>query len=353
VTRRGRCSDVRRGRARSRHPLGGVACLVASALVAGCAADQSIFAPHGESSRPIAVLGWTLTIIALLVVLVVTVLVVVALFHRRPAPDQLGGEAAHAWAEAGERSGRRWILIGTALSTVVLLGAFVYSLRVLVGYSGGTDRATMTVRVTGYRFWWALDYLDARGRTDFTTANELHVPVGARVKIELEAGDVIHSFWVPELAGKTDLIPGQHNVMWIEADRPGRYVGQCAEFCGPSHANMRIVVFVDPPDVYAAWAARQRLPATPLPDAMRLVQARGCAACHTIAGTAAAGRAGPDLTHVGSRTTLASGILSNTPKHMAAWLSNPDSVKPAVLMPRTGVHGADLAMLVRFLEGLR
>jgi cytochrome c oxidase subunit 2 len=312
-----------------------------------------MFAPHGESSRSIALLGWTLTIIALLVVLVIAVLVVVALFHRRPAAEESAGEASYARFEAGERSGRRWILIGTALSIVVLLGAFVYSLRVLVGYSGGTDRATMTVRVTGYRFWWALEYLDAQGRTEFTTANELHVPVSTRVKLELEAGDVIHSFWVPELAGKTDLIPRQHNVMWIEADRPGRYVGQCAEFCGPSHANMRIVVFVDPPDVYAAWAARQRLPAVPVPAAMQLVQSRGCAACHTIAGTPAAGRAGPDLTHVGSRTTLASGIIPNTPENLAAWLSNPDSVKPGTLMPRTGIQAADLATLVHFLEGLR
>jgi len=338
--------DVVRRRPRGRW--GSVPAVLLAGVATGCDSATSIFAPRGESAGAIAGLGWALTITALLVVLIITVLVGVALFHRRPDSD-----AEAPIHETGESTARRWILIGTGLSTLVLLGAFLYSLHVLAETSRRTSETAMTVHITGYRFWWAIAYLDTRGRVDFTTANELHIPVGTRVRLVLSAGDVIHSFWVPELAGKTDLIPGQQNVMWIEADSAGRYLGQCAEFCGTAHANMRIVVFADSPDAYAAWAARQRTPAVATRDGLSLLESHGCAACHTIAGTQAAGRAGPDLTHVGGRTTLASGMLPNTRANLAAWLANPDSVKPGALMPGTGRSRDELDTLVRFLEGLR
>ena len=315
--------------------------------------SPTIFAPRGAAATPLAHLGWGLTILASAVVVIMSGLLLVALYRHRP--DARGNvlSASEDSLEGAERTGRRWILIGTAITTVILLGTFVWSLAVLVDYSRGTRRAAMTVRVTGYRFWWALDYLDARGAVDFTTANELHIPAGTAVRLELRAGDVIHSFWVPELSGKTDLIPGQRNAMWIEGDRPGRFVGQCAEFCGASHANMRIVVYVDPPDEYASWAARQRLPARGSAAALEVMERRGCAACHTVSGTTVRGRAGPDLTHVASRSTIAGGTVSNSAAHLRAWIARPDSVKPGALMPRTGVQGADLETLVRFLESLR
>lgn len=223
----------------------------------------------------------------------------------------------------------------------------------LLEYSGGLQGTELTVRITGYQYWWDLAYLDDSGATDFITANELHIPAGARVRLELEAGDVIHSFWVPELAGKTDLIPGQHNVMWISADEPGLYRGQCAEFCGTSHANMLIRVLAQDRAEYEQWAAAQRRPAEPDTAGLGSFQEHGCAACHRIAGTFARGDAGPDLTHVGGRATLAAGILPNTPESMARWLADPSAVKPGVLMPSTGLDGASLEEMVAFLERLR
>jgi cytochrome c oxidase subunit 2 len=165
---------------------------------------------------------------------------------------------------------------------------------------------------------------------------------------------VIHSFWVPALAGKTDLIPGQTNRMWIEADAPGVYGGACAEFCGTEHALMLIRVRAQAPADFTRWASGQRAPAADTSSAsLAIFRAHGCAACHTIAGSGAVGNAGPDLSHVGSRETLAAGAAANTPGDLARWLANPQSVKPGALMPDTQLRGTDLSALVRYLSGLK
>lgn len=307
--------------------------------------SQSIFADGGSSVHAVTMLGWVLTATACLVVVVVGVLILVALFRRRAEHQGV--------SEEGEREGRRWILLGTALSVLILLGTFVYTLAVLTHYASGLDSTRLTIRIVGYRYWWEADYLDAKGAVDFVTANEIHIPVGVPVRLELQGGDVIHSFWVPALAGKTDLVPGQTNVMWVEADAAGRYSGQCAEFCGTSHANMRIELFADRPEVFPIWVTAQRRRASPGGAAMSLFQARGCAACHAIAGTSAGGKAGPDLTHIGSRTTLAAGVLPNTSDDLARWLAAPDSVKPGTLMPNVDLTAGELSVMVAYLENLR
>lgn len=306
---------------------------------------HSVFASRGTSAHAIAALGWVLTITACVVVGVVSALLLIALFRRRAERPQVN--------EDGEHAGRRWIVIGASLSVAILLGAFVYTLTVLTGYAAGLRDPALTLRIVGYRYWWKVEYLDRRGAVDFVTANEIHIPAGERVRLLLQSGDVIHSFWVPALAGKTDLIPGQTNRMWIEADSTGEYDGQCAEYCGPSHANMRIEVFADAPGAFAAWEAAQRRPAVHAERGMAAFQTHGCAACHTIAGTSAHGEAGPDLTHVGSRTTLAAGVIRNTPRDMARWLARPDSVKPGALMPNTGLTPPELSNMVAFLESLK
>jgi len=305
----------------------------------------SVFSDRGRSAHAITLLGWVLLVVAALVVVVIGLLILMALLRRRDGEDGIRVD--------GEREGRRGILIGTGISVLILLGTFVYTLVVLTGYDAGFRDTRLTIRVTGYRYWWALDYLRTDGVRDFTAANEVHIPVGERVRLDLVGGDVIHSFWVPALAGKIDLVPGQTNHMWIEADHPGRYYGQCAEFCGTSHANMRITVFAQSPKAFRAWEAAQRKPAGPGPGGQVLFEARGCAACHTIRGTEAHGDAGPDLTHVGSRSTLAAGIIPNSPPRMKRWLADPDSVKPGTLMPNADLSPRELAVMTSYLESLQ
>jgi cytochrome c oxidase subunit 2 len=307
---------------------------------------QSVFTGAGTVGRSLAGLGWALNLTAAAVVVIMCAVLTVALFRRRGRDT-----GVH---ETGERGARRWVLIGTAITVAILGASFAYTMHVLTAYAGGFDPSGLTVRVTGFRYWWRVQYLHPDGRVDFETANEIHIPAGRRVQLQLVAGDVIHSFWVPALAGKTDLIPGQTNRMWIEADTAGRYVGQCAEYCGTSHANMRIVVYADTPARFAEWEARQRQAAVPPPDAdVALFARRGCAACHTIRGTPAAGRAGPDLTHLGGRGTLASGIIPNSNADLSRWLAAPDSIKPGTLMPTTGLTPEELSEMTTYLESLK
>src|SRR5690606_34025701 len=188
----------------------------------------------------------------------------------------------------------------------------------------------MRVRITGEMWWWRVAYLDPKGRPAMLDANELHIPVGEPVVLELESADVVHSFWVPRLSGKLDMVPGRLNLMRIQADDAGVFGGQCAEYCGGPHALMGFVVVAHPADEFARLMAERRRP-QPAPAAIEgqsLFQSAGCAACHRIAGTPANGLAGPDLTHVGSRRTLGAGILPNNRGTMMGWIGNSQAIKP-------------------------
>jgi cytochrome c oxidase subunit 2 len=190
-----------------------------------------------------------------------------------------------------------------------------------------------------------------------TTANELHIPAGQRVRLRLTSRDVIHSFWVPALQGKMDMIPGRTTETWLRAERPGLHRGQCAEYCGHQHARMALWVVVDSPDGFAAWLAQERRPAAEPLDAeaqrgRAVFQAQACAGCHAIRG-ATVGVGGPDLTHVANRRTLAAGTLDNVPGNLAGWIADPQAHKPGNLMPRVPLRAPDLHALVAYLGTLR
>jgi cytochrome c oxidase subunit 2 len=191
-----------------------------------------------------------------------------------------------------------------------------------------------------------------------TTANELHIPVGREVKIRMRSADVIHSFWAPQLHGKRDLIPGDTSYLWLKADRPGRFQGQCAEFCGHQHAHMRFEVVAHSPERFAAWYESQLRPAATPTDSLRrrgqeVFVGKSCVMCHRIRGTIAGGTVAPDLTHVASRRMIAAGTLPNTRGYLGGWIVNPQSMKPGVKMPPNALAGADLQALLAYLESLK
>jgi cytochrome c oxidase subunit 2 len=214
----------------------------------------------------------------------------------------------------------------------------------------------LVIRVIAHQWWWEFSY-DEYG---FVTANEIHLPVDRPIRLEIASADVIHSFWVPQLGGKRDAVPGQVNELTFIAHVPGVYPGQCAEFCGLSHANMRMVAFVQTPDEFAAWTDRQReAPPAPAPpeapavaSGARIFANSPCTTCHAVKGVSTA-RLGPDLTHFGSRATLAAGIRRNTPEELAEWLKEPDKMKPGALMPPLGLRGRELDELVAYLQSLK
>ena len=252
----------------------------------------------------------------------------------------------------------RPVALAVALSAVLLFALLVASVF--------TDRAiarlplanALHIELTGHQWWWEARYDDAEPSRLFTTANELHVPVGRPVVLTLRADDVIHSFWVPSLHGKKDLIPGRESTLSFRADRAGVYRGPCAEYCGYQHANMTLYVIADEPVDYERWAARQRQPAPAPANAQQqrgldLIVGTTCAMCHTIAGTRAQGRRAPDLTHVASRTTIAAGTMPNNAGTRAAWIANPQRIKPGANMPPHALAPQDLAAINAFLGALQ
>ena len=214
----------------------------------------------------------------------------------------------------------------------------------------------LEVRVIGHQWWWEFEYTDL----GVVTANELHIPVGETVNVTLESDDVIHSFWIPKLAGKTDLIPGNTNTMWFSADEPGEYLGQCAEFCGTAHAQMRFRVFADPREEFDAWVVSQKKTPIIAPDDMgadlfmntAFAGGQRCAFCHTIEGMQIKGTVGPDLTHLAGRSTIAAGLLDNNETNLADWLRDPSAVKPGTFMPDLGLTDDQISTLVTFLGSL-
>jgi cytochrome c oxidase subunit II len=246
-------------------------------------------------------------------------------------------------------------VIASVLALMALIVASVFTDRALAKLSLAD---AVNIELTAHQWWWSARYINGGPSDIFVTANELHIPVGKPVVINLKAEDVIHSLWVPSLAGKKDLIPGRSALLQLRADKPGIYRGQCAEFCGLQHALMGLLVVADPPEQYQAWVQAQRAPA-PEPheaNAIRgkaLFQSGSCAMCHAIQGTLANAQHGPDLTHVASRQTLAAGTLRNTPQELADWIRNPQTHKPGTNMPATPLSQDDLDALVAYLGGLK
>lgn len=302
----------------------------------------AVFDPAGPYSEPVTTLAWALLVGGTIVFLIVLAALWIALFGSAKLKARLGGEKA-IWA------------LGFAFPAVVLTGLLIWGLALTSSLSA--TRVTgneMRVKIIGEMWWWRVHYQDAGGRETLRDANELHIPVGKPVLLELEAADVIHSFWVPRLGGKMDMIPGRTNRLLIQADKPGIYKGQCAEYCGGPHALMGFIVVAHAPADFARWQA-SRVPARGAGSPGRsLFLSSGCAACHTVRGTPANGLAGPDLTHVGSRQTLGAGILPNNPGTMAGWIADSQAIKPANRMPAYHqFSGAELLALTDYMASLK
>ena len=246
--------------------------------------------------------------------------------------------------------------LGIAMPIAVLSTLFVYSdIFVIKSTAAPKPGSTsLTIEVVGHQWFWEARYAG----TTAVTANEIHIPVGQRVRIDATTADVIHSFWAPQLNRKIDLIPGRRNQILLQADRPGVYRGQCSEFCGIQHANMGTYVFADPPGRFKKWLANMARPA-PKPKTAEERKGRviflshACSGCHTIRGTSADGKIGPDLTHVGSRTTLGALTIPNRPGYMSSWIDNPQQLKRGVKMPSLQLKAAQIESIVAYLESLK
>lgn len=302
--------------------------------------------PQSPQARAIYDLGIVSTIVFVLIFVVVAGGIVYAIFRFRaregePEPKQFAG------SEKVE-------IIWTVIPFLIVVFLFVLTLR-------GMNRAdpppapSPDLVVTGHQFWWEAQY-PASGAV---TANEIHIPVGKPLSVRLDSKDVLHEFWVPELARKMTTVPGQPNHIWLQADKPGVYIGTCSEFCGTQHAWMRILVVADEPPKFEEWQRAQLEPGqAPTSDAatkgLALFQTSTCINCHAIRGvTGADAHVAPDLTHVASRTQLAAGILENNPANMRRWLKNPQHIKPGVLMPDFNFTDQQLDQLGAYLETLR
>jgi cytochrome c oxidase subunit 2 len=312
----------------------------------------SYLSSAGPAARPLTQLAWGLGGISVAVTIIVTIALVWAIWRRRPTAP--AGTALEAGGSPD--AGMMWIYVGLALSVPVLAACTVWTLYVLGQVLHPTTKPQLTLQVTAHQWWWEVRYLDPVAGHVFTTANEIHIPTGQPVRVILASPDVIHSFWVPKLGGKMDVIPGVTNVTWLQAAIPGRYRGQCAEFCGLQHARMAFLVTADSPAAFKTWRDGQlALPSAPAsPDiaqGLALFAAR-CASCHTVSGTPAGGIVGPDLSHLASRGTLAAGTVPNDTQHLSAWIADPDAVKPGVLMPRVPMTAAQRAQVVAYLQSL-
>jgi cytochrome c oxidase subunit 2 len=330
--------------------LGVVVVLCGVPLLVAAEPSMSYLRTFGPAGDPANRLGWGLGIVSIAVTLVIAVLLLAAVLRRRARLTD-----PQALAVNREEGGMRWLYIGVGVSTTVLLGCAVWTLLTVAAVAMPA-RSDLTVQVTAAQWWWSARYLSSEPDRIFTTANEIHIPVGRVVRIELTSHDVIHSFWIPQLAGKMDVIPGQTNVMWLQADQPGIYRGQCGEYCGAQHAHMAMYVIAESAHDYLEWTRNQLKEATPATSAA-LQQGEHaflahCAACHAVRGTAAGGILGPDLTHLMSRHTIAAGLLPNTTGNLASWIADSQALKPGSRMPALAISGPDLSTVVAYLETL-
>jgi cytochrome c oxidase subunit 2 len=301
-------------------------------------------APRGPYAERIAELWWFLLIAASVVFVIVMALFLIGLFRQ--------GREVTDGSETHDRRVIPLLIGGVVVTVLVLIATSVYTLLTMAALAAPEEEPEHVFEVVGKRWWWEVRY-----NGEVIGANELHLPVGEPVRVRLLSDNVIHSFWVPELAGKRDLIPGNPNEIWLQADEAGVYRGECAEYCGLQHAHMAFLVVAEPQGDFESWLQRALEPATePITGTQRAGQAvftrEGCAGCHTVRGTGARGELGPDLTHLASRLSLGAGTLPNTKGHLAGWVVNPWAVKPGVHMPPQDLSGDDLHALLDYLQGL-
>ena len=318
--------------------------------LAGCGGDQSALEPRSRASSDIATLWWWMLLVACVVFAGALGLIGIAWLRRRRPGLPVAGE------ERPKLNLGLVIVFGIVIPVVVNVALFVIANFVVIKQTEAPAATTtpVTIEVTGRQWFWEVRYPGA----DVVTANEIHIPARTRVNLVGVTGDVIHSFWVPQLNRKIDMIPGRRNRILLYADEPGRYRGQCAEFCGLQHAHMAMYVEAQEPADFQRWLREQAAPAKPPATAGARAGAKafsddGCASCHTIRGTGANGQVGPDLTHVGSRATIAALTLPNDSAALAEWLRDPQHSKPGNRMPDLDLSQRDIMALVSYLEGLK
>ena len=323
-----------------------VAAAFGALTLTACSGPQSALDPAGREAQGIANLFWWMTGGAFVVWIAVVLLTVYALRGRR---------------SANEKKQAAYLIIGggVVVPTVVLTALLIYGLGLMPPLLARAPEGALRVAVSGEQWWWRVRYLPAEGG-EAVLANEIRLPVGEVVEFELESPDVIHSFWIPALAGKMDMIPGRRTRLALQPTRTGTFRGVCAEYCGASHALMAFPVVVMEKAAFAEWLAGQRAGAVSTSEDPVAAEGRahffanGCSACHAIRGTEADGVVGPDLTHVGSRLSVGAGILPNDPDGFSEWLARTDRVKPGVTMPHFGMLPAEeLRALAVFLESLQ
>jgi cytochrome c oxidase subunit 2 len=308
------------------------------ALLAGCGGNQNTIAPASHPERSITQLFWVMFAASCVGFGVIVTLLFLG-WIRRERPDLPGGR--------GERAATGVVIgLGVALPIVLLVSLFVWSdLFIANSVAAPTTRTPLTVRVIGHQWWWEVRYPGSK----VVTANEIHIPVRTKVTALVTTTDVIHSFWVPELNRKVDMVPGMTNRLLLQADRPGIYRGQCAEFCGLQHAHMSVEVIAEPKASFTAWLAQNARPAM----SSSAIFMRNCSGCHQIRGTTATADVGPDLTHFASRRSIAALTLPNTPANLREWLRDPQHIKPGNRMPDLPLKNAQWSALQRYLESLR
>ncbi len=323
-------------RARCR-ALAGVA--VGIVLLAACSkASPNALEPKGPDARSIADVAWLMFAMATAVYVVVAGFIIVGALRG---------------AKASRISDNAFIWVGGLFAPIAILAILAVVTVKTTDSLRTPDPNPLKIEATGFQYWWAVEYPDEK----VTTANEIRVPAGRPVEIGLHSKDVIHSFWVPELAGKVDMVPGQRNVIRFTADKPGEYRGQCAEFCGLQHAKMAFLVVAEEPGDYERWVIRQQRPRSG-PSSEReaageqVFMRSSCAGCHAVRGTEAQGTLGPDLSDFGSRRTIGAVAVPNTRGHLAGWIENSQSIKPGNLMPPVQLEPDELLNLIEYLEGL-
>jgi cytochrome c oxidase subunit 2 len=331
--------------------------VLAASSGAACGAPfQSAVLPAGVQADHVHTLWLIMLVTCTVVFAAVFIPFLIALWRAPRSTEETPPQTSRTTGT--EHGSIRIVTIGAALSTAGLLGLLVASVATDRALAGLPLKDGIVIEVSGQQWWWQATYAPGDPALTFDTANELHIPVGKPVVLKLQSPDVIHSFWVPNLAPKKDMIPGHTLTLTLRADKPGVYRGQCAEFCGFQHAKMAFIVIADEPAQYEQWAKAQRASAAEPADA---AQQRGrqvfmespCVMCHAIQGTSANAKNGPDLTHVASRMTLASGTLPNTRGNLAGWITNPQQIKPGTNMPAVTLPVDDLQALLTYLESLK
>ena len=334
-------------------------CLLASAsfLFLSCGGRQSAVDAAGIQAERLESLWWLFFWVCLAVYVIVMAVLLTAFFRNRRA----GSDSAPDIVPDEARESRAGYTIkgAVAITLVVLFTLMFISFR--TGRAINTLQQAdepLSIRITGNQWWWNVEYQDPTPSNNITTANELHLPVGRTVKVELQSNDVIHSIWLPNMHGKKDLVPNYPTMFYFRPDKVGTYWGQCAEFCGYQHAKMRFIVVVETPEEFDAWmTAQQQTPPPPADPVQQHGQqiflTSACTQCHTVQGTNANARVGPNLTHVASRQYIAAGSLQNTRDHLRSWITDPQAIKPGIRMPMNAYSDQDLDALVSYIESLK